>query len=112
MTKQMNFEPVTQQDGISVGKLEGETWSGVYLSSEFLNRLAGVLAAAQIRIATLDKTVQIPDAVRNLLGITTGLLATYATAVQPERDTHHDAQMKEAWEGLMQLQAMLDDIKR
>jgi hypothetical protein len=50
--------------------------------------------------------------VRGLLSITTGLLATYATAVRPERDVHHDVQMKEAWDALMQLKAMLDAIKR
>ena len=110
MGKQMQFELISQQDGISVGKLEGETWSGVYLSSQFLDRLAEVYGAAQIRTAAPNKA-EIPDAVRNLLGILTRLLGTYGTAVQPEREAHLDAHLKEAWNALMQARSMLDNMR-
>lgn len=106
MDKQMKFSLVTKQEHISVGKLDGEAWSGVYLSSEFLDRLAEVHSAAQTRLATLPEA-EIPDAVRNLLGILTRLLATYGTAVQSEREAHR----KEAWDALMQAKSILDDMR-
>jgi hypothetical protein len=107
MEKQVKFSPVAKQDDISVGKLDGEAWSGAYLSSEFLDRLAEVHSAAQTRLATLTET-DVPDAVRNLLGIVTRLLAAYATAVQPEREAHR----KEAWDALMRAKSILDDMRQ
>src|SRR4051812_7042948 len=106
MEKQVKFSLVTKQEGISVGKLDGEAWSGAYLSSEFLDRLAEVHNAAQTRLATLTE-VEVPDAVRNVLGILTLLLATYATAVQPEREAHQ----KEAWDALTRAKSILDDMR-
>jgi hypothetical protein len=82
----MNFDLLTRQDDISVGKLDGETRSGVYLSAEFLDRLTEVYGPAQLRLVALLDNVEMPDAVRDLLRITMQVLSTYAAAVQPERD--------------------------
>jgi hypothetical protein len=106
MEKQVKFSLVTKQDDISVGKLDGEAWSGAYLSSEFLDRLAEVHSAAQTRLATLNEA-EVSDALRNLLGILTRLLVTYATAIQPERDAHQ----KEAWDALMRAKSILDEMR-
>jgi hypothetical protein len=106
LDQQVKFLLVTKQADISVGKLDGEDWSGAYLSSEFLDRLAEVHSAAQTRLATLTEG-EIPDAIRNLLGILTRLLATYVTAVQPEREAHQ----KEAWDALMLAKSVLDEMR-
>jgi hypothetical protein len=111
MEKQMNIEVVAKQDGIVIGKLAEEEWSGAYLSSQFIDRLAEVHGAAQTRLAALSST-EVPDAVRNLLGILTKMFSVYGTAVQPERDAHHEAHTKEAWDALMQAKSILDGMPK
>ena len=107
----MDFELLSQADQFAVGRLAGETWSGVYLSSTFMDRLAEAHSAAQKRLdAAGDATI--PDSVRNLVGLVTRLLGTYGAAVESERDAHHEAHRKEAWEALMRAKSIVDDMSR
>jgi hypothetical protein len=67
------FEPKIEEDTFAVGPLDGEQLSGVYLSSDYLARLREIRRAVGIRLPD----AQIPDALKNLLGVIDRLLDTH-----------------------------------
>ena len=107
----MNFAFVAKQNEVTIGKLDGDDWPGVYLSSEYIARLGEVHLAVTTRLAALEKS-EIPDAVLNLLGILGRMFSVYTTAVQPERDARHEEQMAKATEALNKIQELLDGFNK
>ncbi|HEY7640450.1 MAG TPA: hypothetical protein VH814_12045 [Steroidobacteraceae bacterium] len=104
----MDFVPSSKANDFTVGRLEGEAFAGVYLSSAFVGRLAEIHDAAQKRLA--QSSSDSPDAVRNLMGVLARLIGTYATAVRPDREAQDEAHSQEVWNALMRAKSILDDM--
>lgn len=77
------FLPTRQEDTFQVGRFEGESFSGVFLSPAYMDRLREVMYAATLRLdASADAPVA--DAVRNLMGIVKRLTQAHAEQLKIE----------------------------
>jgi hypothetical protein len=64
-------------DTFLVGRLEGERYSGVFLSPEYMARLRVLSDAVARRLQSSDPAL-LPDAVKNLVGVVDRLTAEHA----------------------------------
>jgi hypothetical protein len=83
------FTVVEEDESFTIGRFDGETYSGVYLGLDSLQRLGEVLAATKARLSCIGDT-DVPDALKNLVGILDRLLATHRKHVLAEFESGPD----------------------
>jgi hypothetical protein len=113
------FTVIQEDDAFIVGKLEDQTDSGVYLTTESLQRLREVIAATKTRLNALGSPA-LPDALKNLLGILDRLLAAHHEHLTvefesgPNQQAYEQAQeeLKKAIEALKGFNSDDDGPKR
>jgi len=70
------FSVTYQEDQFLFGCLDEQPQSGVFLATEYLLTLANVLAAAKIRLGSLQGT-PLPDAITGLVGMLEELFSAH-----------------------------------
>ena len=71
-----------EEDTFLLGHFEGENYSGVYLSPEYIGRLREVAGAARVRLETIGG--ELPDALKNILGVIERLTKIHAEQTRSE----------------------------
>lgn len=112
------FLQTRREDTFEVGRFEGESFSGVYLSPAYMDRLREVIYAATLRLDVFAD-VRIADAIKNLLGITKRLTQVHAEQLKLEGYPWTDAdraaaalakeELDKAWEALRGFHPSNDD---
>lgn len=98
------FIVTKQAENFLLGRFEGETTSGAYLSPEYLGRLRQITNAVIARSNLFDKGV--PDAFKNLMGVLNLLTNTHAAQVTAEGGAPSDADIEERARLLAELEEL------
>jgi hypothetical protein len=105
------FLPMRHEDTFEVGRFEGDTFSGVYLTPAYMDRLREVLYAVTLQVdAAADAPVA--DAVRNLVGILKRLTQIHAEQLKLEGYPWSDADRAAAEGAKKELDRALEALKR
>jgi hypothetical protein len=105
------FHPTREEDGFVVGRLGTDAFSGVYLSHAYLDRLREVMYAVLKRLEAED-TQAIPDAVLNVIGITSRLVRIHTEQLRAEGHPGTDADRAALAEAECELASALEQLKR
>src|SRR5215467_1501495 len=105
------FLVTRSEDTFQLGRIEGEPFSGVYLSPAYMDRLREVMYAATLRIQALEEINLLPDAVKNVLGIVKRLTKVHSEQMQKEGYPWTDADRAAAEEAKKQLKAAWDALR-
>jgi hypothetical protein len=111
MANERRFELTEPAEDFLLGRLDGERHSGAYLPQEYLSRLGVVHRAALTRLADL-KDSEVPDAVKNLVGIIARLLSAHGTQLRLEFYQPTDEERREAREIEEELQRLQRELER
>ena len=102
-----------EEDTFLIGRFEGEIFSGVYLSPEYIGRLRQIHGAVLTRLAVLDDP-QLPDALKNLLGVVDLLTKAHAAQARSENapPTQGDLDaIEDATRELEEARKLLEEIR-
>jgi hypothetical protein len=77
------FHPTREGDEFVVGRLDGDAFSGVYLSTAYLDRLREAMYAVSKRLDAVDPRF-VPDAVLDVVGIANCLTRVHAEQLRVE----------------------------
>jgi len=72
-----------KEDTFLIGRLDGARYSGVYLSQEYMVRLSELSHAVIRRLEGTD-IAQLPDAVKNVIGVVDRLVKAHAAQYRNE----------------------------
>lgn len=77
------FEVKKEEEGFVLGHFEGEHFSGAFLSPEYIGRLREIRNAVGRRLEALTNN-DLPDALKNLLGVIDRLTRAHAAQARTE----------------------------
>ena len=99
------FHSTHSEATFEVGRLDGESFSGVYLSPAYMDRLREVLYAASLRL-DVQGAAALPDAFKNILGIVGLLIKVHGAQLKVEGYPWTDADRTAIAEAEKQLAAL------
>jgi hypothetical protein len=105
------FHSTHSGETFELGRLDGESFSGVYLSPAYMDRLREVFYAASLRL-DLRGEAALPDAVKNILGIVGLLTKVHGAQLKVEGYPWTDADRAAISAAEKQIEAALDALRR
>jgi len=105
------FVPTRTEDTFELGRLEGGSFSGVYLSPAYMDRLREVMYAAELRLDAAGDAA-VPDAVKNLIEIVKRLTRTHAEQLKVEGYPWTDADRANLARAEKAVQDALEALRR
>lgn len=104
------FIVTRKEDDVLLGHFDGEDQSGAYLSAEYLNRLGEIRRAVGIRLESRS-TQDLPDSLKNLLGVIDRLLNMHEARASAEFNSEErKAERVKLDSDLKSLKKQLDDL--